>query len=563
MQTPPPVSLSPLGSGQRIQWFEIESVIYCGPYVTRYGARDTTAAPGVVVRVIIDELLPESLCMRDEGGNAVPRSSGDALIFADVQRRFEREAEVLRTLGQRGAAACLLVCREFGTSFMVSEWVEGTALDAWAQSLGRFEHANLVGVAAPLLAALQSIHEAGLAHGRIDPDHVRIRADGSGAFVGFSPGLAFFERRLGASVAPAMLSYRAPDMPGATASQHFAASDIYGLGALLYQLATGNAPTPAKERASSRHDPLRRATAAADGDGLQRHSLLAIESALELAPERRPTSTQLREALLYQHTSDRLTELSGRLRERAANFRQVRLPAARMPTRIPKSLGLLAAVVMIYLGGLLAWQLGVIDDVAIVLFGDRTPITTAQQDLNTEPEAGDGSGSAPVVVDSYDETPGDAERALLAPRITTPPTDDALDRFVDVLSNDPGNNRALAGVNAILSFYASRARAAEDSGDLEQALERWARVESIALAMDVNVALSGPAKLWLDTELEVARQATASLRSRAAKPEHQFPTPRPKPRSIAGLAAITDVHIRLGARATRLAKEAGAALSAG
>ncbi len=62
-----------------------------------------------------------------------------------------------------------------------------------------------------------------------------------------------------------------------------------------------------------------------------------------------------------------------------------------------------------------------------------------------------------------------AEDALVAKRFTTPVQDNAYDRYQAVLMMDAGNQRALAGIQAIFSKYASMTRSAIRQGDFTKA----------------------------------------------------------------------------------------------
>ena len=64
---------------------------------------------------------------------------------------------------------------------------------------------------------------------------------------------------------------------------------------------------------------------------------------------------------------------------------------------------------------------------------------------------------------------GNARRALEENRLMSPASDNAYDRYVQVLELDPSDQRAVAGLRQIASRYVSMADRAVDQGDLEQA----------------------------------------------------------------------------------------------
>ncbi|HEU5162971.1 MAG TPA: protein kinase, partial [Thermoanaerobaculia bacterium] len=107
---------------------------------------------------------------------------------------------------------------------------------------------QLLKLAFQLADGLRALHARRLVHGALDPDHVLVEADGSFRFTGISLAALTAredrgEERLLHSSDPGdltELSFRAPEQVSARGTE--IRSDVFSLGAILYEAATGRAP---------------------------------------------------------------------------------------------------------------------------------------------------------------------------------------------------------------------------------------------------------------------------------------------------------------------------------
>jgi serine/threonine protein kinase len=152
--------------------------------------------------------------------------------------RFTREARLASRLSHPNVVRVYDAGDDDGRLFIVMEWVRGASL---AESAAPLRDSEVVELAAQACAALQHAHDAGLIHRDVKPANLLLRDDGVLKIADFGIARAAESTRqtqVGTLLGTA--AYLAPEqVAGADAS---VASDIYALGAVLYELCTGRPP---------------------------------------------------------------------------------------------------------------------------------------------------------------------------------------------------------------------------------------------------------------------------------------------------------------------------------
>ena len=176
----------------------------------------------------------------------------DLLEDASYRARFAREAR-MATLVQHPNVA---IVHDFatladGTSYIVSEFIEGVTLRQWMQTHGRFSRELALQIGIQTLSGLESIHRAGLVHRDISPDNLMIAtgADGRPLAKIIDLGIAKAtdaETAEGTQVGIYVGNprYSSPEQLGALRDGETidARVDLYCIGGVLYELLTGSAP---------------------------------------------------------------------------------------------------------------------------------------------------------------------------------------------------------------------------------------------------------------------------------------------------------------------------------
>jgi serine/threonine-protein kinase len=159
----------------------------------------------------------------------------------EVVERFRSEAVTLAKLNHPGIATLFSFFRQGDEFFMVMEFVPGRTLDGLLRDFGPMPVEQAAPVFAKILAGIEHAHQLGILHRDIKPANVMLTTAGAVKVTDF--GIA---RILGAARMTRQgnivgtLEYIAPER--IKGEDHDARSDIYSLGAMLYEMLSGHIP---------------------------------------------------------------------------------------------------------------------------------------------------------------------------------------------------------------------------------------------------------------------------------------------------------------------------------
>jgi Tol biopolymer transport system component len=235
-----------LAPGTRLGPYEILAPLGAGGMGEVYRARDTRLGRDVAVKV-----LPEHLSEQPE-----------------IRARFEREAKTISALHHPHVCMLFDVGREGDTDFLVMELVEGETLAQRLQR-GPLTAAELLRFGIQIADALDRAHRAGVVHRDLKPGNVMITKSGAklmdfglSRVTGLAAGGSGSGRSMSAltqspTVAQALTAegtllgtfqYMAPEqLEGREADVR---SDIWALGCVLYEMATGRRAFEGRSQAS-------------------------------------------------------------------------------------------------------------------------------------------------------------------------------------------------------------------------------------------------------------------------------------------------------------------------
>ena len=200
--------------------FRIESVVSRSGMASIYKATDLSDGETVAVKV------PHMQFESDPGSFA----------------RFQREAEIGRTLNHPNILRFVDV-KDQSRPYIVMEFLQGHTLSEVMNDIRPLPIPDAVQIASALCDALAHMHEKKVVHRDLKPQNVMICKDGSVRIMDFGIAKATEMRRItfaGFSPTLGTPDYMAPEqVRGRRGDER---TDIYSLGALLYEMTTGKVP---------------------------------------------------------------------------------------------------------------------------------------------------------------------------------------------------------------------------------------------------------------------------------------------------------------------------------
>ncbi len=279
---PPRVDYVALPPGATVGRYRILGVLGQGGFGITYLARDAQLDREVALK----EYLPAALAVRLEGASVLPRSTEVADDFGWGRERFIEEG---RTLASLHDAPSIVRVFDFveanGTAYMVMERLRGETLEHRVAVAGPLAFDALEAILWPLLAGLQTVHEAGFLHRDIKPANVILADDGRATLIDFGASRAAMADRTRTMTAIFTPGYAAPEQ--FTSARQGPWTDIYSFAATLHFAAIGRPPPAAFDRLmEDAYEPL----SAGPAQGLGESMVNAIDAGLVLPVEQRPRS---------------------------------------------------------------------------------------------------------------------------------------------------------------------------------------------------------------------------------------------------------------------------------
>lgn len=238
--------------GTVIADFEIIGLVGEGGFGIVYLARDTSLDRVVALK----EFMPSAFAGRVDTIRVAVRAANHQATYEAGLRSFINEARMLAKFAHPALVEVFRFWEGNGTAYMAMRYYAGETL---RQKLSRgdeaFDEESIAKIMAPIFDALEMLHREKVFHRDIAPDNIML-SDGRPVLLDFGSA-----RRIIGDGTQALTTIL---KPGYAPIEQYVDdgtmkqgpwTDVYALGGVLYQLATGKAPLQAVSRLLS--DPLK------------------------------------------------------------------------------------------------------------------------------------------------------------------------------------------------------------------------------------------------------------------------------------------------------------------
>jgi serine/threonine-protein kinase len=179
------------------------------------------------------------------------------VLGADTHERFRRERQILADLEHPNIAHLLDGgTREDGTPYVVMELVDGPPIDQYARR-HRLDLSQRVALFRKVCAAVQYAHQRLVVHRDLKPSNILVQADGTPKLLDFGIAKLLDDEQAGSTVTARSWmtpEYASPEQ--VRGERVSTASDVYSLGAVLYELLTGQRPYELSSRSAGEIERL-------------------------------------------------------------------------------------------------------------------------------------------------------------------------------------------------------------------------------------------------------------------------------------------------------------------
>jgi serine/threonine protein kinase len=216
------MSMSQIGSGlPRLlaERYELVERLASGSITSVWRGHDRVLGRDVVVKVLHPELAADP----------------------DLRSRFHQEAVSAARLTHPNIVALYDTGEQEGVNYIVMELVDGPTLRDLVSASGPLPAARAARLACEVIYALEYAHQAGVVHRNLKPANILLSRDGSVKVADFSIAGAVSDEDPGHSGELVATShYLAPEL--AKGHEPDGRTDVYGLGACLFEMLTGRPP---------------------------------------------------------------------------------------------------------------------------------------------------------------------------------------------------------------------------------------------------------------------------------------------------------------------------------
>lgn len=223
-----------------------------GPFDIKYLGQDVDSKEQYVIR----EFFPVDIAKRESGKTSIEVTGGEEAesLFESGLGYFQKESEVLAELQHEALPTHVDLFAANGTSYRVRPHQPSMSLSKGLASKGQLSEKAALMIMVPILEALHVAHEAGLYHGGVSPETIRLLEEGNVMLTGFQGAQIQLARSTDQLDLIRQPGYSAIEQYTPRANQG-PWTDVYAAAATICTMVTGEPMPEASDRLEG-SDPL-------------------------------------------------------------------------------------------------------------------------------------------------------------------------------------------------------------------------------------------------------------------------------------------------------------------
>lgn len=243
----------PLPKGERLNEFEVLSVLGRGGFAYTYRAKDTNMGRIVTIK----EFLPLNVAHRvGEVQVQANNLESDKKVFATELKKFLQEARILASFKKDSGVVQVHQYFELnGTAYIVMEFCDGKSLfdklnvkDVYDDSDKVLEEQEVKEIVEALIDIVAPVHEKDILHRDIKPKNIMYDDKGRLVLIDFGNARNDFTHKNSTNIAIFSSGYTPPEQYQPKGGNLGPWTDLYAIAAVAYKCLTGKKPPDATVR---------------------------------------------------------------------------------------------------------------------------------------------------------------------------------------------------------------------------------------------------------------------------------------------------------------------------
>ena len=224
--------------------YRIVEVLGVGGFGITYKVYDTN----LDTMMAIKEYMPKQFASRTNN-TTVTCISKDKDTFEWGKSRFLEEARILRKFDHPSIVKVLNLFEANNTAYFVMDYYEGETLEKYLKERAdkEFSQEEILTIMMPITEGLKEVHSKGYLHRDISPDNIFLRVNKLPVLIDFGASRNALGNKSQNISAIIKHGYSPPEQYTSNTRQD-AATDIYALSAVIYQMITGEVPPESPQR---------------------------------------------------------------------------------------------------------------------------------------------------------------------------------------------------------------------------------------------------------------------------------------------------------------------------